>query len=330
MQITTRVAPGRGTLGRAVVFEAVGQPDALSVGSDPGAVDAVLVARAPQPASRPDAAALQADIEKTYQEQILADDGYDQKHQQWAALIAQAERYLALPESFDGGDFGPLTRIATPDPDVAFVTIQAPQPYLAGTLSQNWNYLQTRKDGTVHLQRLGEKDPTHFRDARFWKDGDASMMTVLTVAKISSTAYVPAVSVRRLEGEDWVPESDRFTTNTATLEGHDLFLAADGSLCLDEAIGGAPYVSMAFDGDSPNVVLQGGAEEHPLPLVSGRYVLHVKTEAEKAQEARDAEAARIMESLGRIAGEPAITRSENEVNIDGIKLPVRQVGGGGG
>ncbi|NDD31556.1 MAG: hypothetical protein EB084_25170, partial [Proteobacteria bacterium] len=295
-----------------------------------GAVDAVLVARAPQQASRPDAAALRADIEKTYQEQILADDGFDEKPQQWAALIAQAERYLALPESFDGGDFGPMRRIATPDPDVAFVTIQAPSPYLAGTLSQNWNYLQTRKDGTVHLQRLGEKDPKHFRDARFWKDGDASMMTVLTVAKLASNAYVPAVSVRRLDGDDWVPASDRFVTNTATLEGHDLFLGADGSLCLDEAYTGGPFISMAFDGDSPNVVLRGGADEHPLPLVSGRYVLQVKTEAEKAQEARDAEVARITESFGRIAGEPAITRSENEVNINGVKLPVRRVGGEGG
>jgi hypothetical protein len=54
-------------------------------------------------------------------------------------------------------------------------------------------------------------------------------------------------------------------------------------------------------------------------------VLHVKSEAEKAREARDREVTRIMDGFKRAEEGPGITRGEDTVDIAGVKLPIRKI-----
>lgn len=306
------------------------------VSSGPGAQDSVQLggsAPAPMPTLsrvaawlKPETTAveLKADIEALYAK-IQTDDDYGSKAGQWKLLIEQAEKYLAMPDSFDGPDFGPLSRAKTNDPDVTFVCIHAPRPYLAGTMSRNWNYIQTKTAEGVHLQRIGADETTQAWDAHLWKNGAEEGMTVIGLAIGSTRDVYPVATVYTRQGEDWQPARDRFTTSTGNLEGHKLFPGGDGSLCIEEAWPEPGYLQMAFDGDTNRVLVTGGQETYSIEFADGKYSLDFEPAEEKRRKARERELDRMMDALDQPSTDGAITLDGDTVNIAGVKLPVRRI-----
>lgn len=277
----------------------------------------------PKPAET--AADLKAGIESLHAK-IVSDEDHASKWDQWHHLIAQAERYLAMPDSFDEPDFGPIRRVQTNDAQTVLVDLHVPRPYLAGSMARTWRYIQTKTPNGVHLQQIGADDTTCTRSARLWRNGAEEGMTVLGIAVGSTRDIYPTATVYTRQAGEWHPAKDRFTSDAASIEGRSLFLTEDGSLCLEQVWTGNGDLELAFDGDSPRVCVQGGQETYHLEFSDGRYALHVPTPEERTRQQHEREVRRLTEALEAATPPAAIVRDGDRVSIGKVTLPVRKIG----
>lgn len=299
--------------------------DNVSIGGSPVSTQVDISTVAGALKGMDPAAALRDEISKLYDD-LINDDNYEAKFKNWETIIEKTKTYLTLPESFPEKGFGPLSVHPANDPGVRFVSVSAPRPQIAGTMAQNWNFLQWKDpDGTVHVQQLGEEDPDLYTDGRVWQHGDKTRMTSIGFGKADSRHIYPFIKVFEKGDGEWKTCNNMFVSNVTHIEGHELCLTPDGSLYFENDYATDNVLEVTFDGQGNDVKIDGKKTSKVI-LKDGRYSVASWEEEEKKEKLRqDMEALRKMDEASRKEpGESRITTEENEVNIGGVKLPIRE------
>jgi len=271
---------------------------------------------------RPDAPELRAEIENLYAK-VIDDKTPDEKRSDmWAEIVEKSGEYLKMDGGFNNDSFMPLSRYKTSDPDVQFVTLSAPRPYLAGTMASNWNFIQWKDEKGVHAQALGEDDCSWHTDGKVWKDGDRTLLTALGLSKASTRDVGAFVKVLEKKEDGWTARANMFQSPVAELEGHELYLS-DSSFSVANDMATDNVLEFSFAGNHDDILIKGENENH-LTLQDGVYQLHPgKTKQEKHQEEVKKELEDSIEHLKTGNTEAGIEIEKNKVNIAGVTLPIK-------
>jgi len=272
---------------------------------------------------RPDAPELRAKIEDLYAK-VIDDKTPDEKRSDiWAEIVEKSGEYLKMEGGFNSDCTMPLSRYSTSDPDVQFVTLSAPRPYLAGTMASNWNFIQWKDEKGVHAQSLGEDDCSWNTEGKVWKEGDTTYLTALGLSKASTRDMGAYVKVYEKKDDGWAASKNRFQSPVAELEGHELYLSDEGSFSVANDMTTDSVLEFSFAGNHNDILIKGENENH-LTLQDGVYHLHPgKTKQERHQEEVKKELEDSIERLKTGNTEAGIEIEKNKVNIGGVTLPIK-------
>ncbi|MHC9543800.1 MAG: hypothetical protein AB9903_30170 [Vulcanimicrobiota bacterium] len=275
---------------------------------------------------KPDAAAVRSEIEGLYEKVIADTTADDDRSGIWEQIVTRSEEYLKMEGGFNTDSFEPMMRYATSDPDIQFVTLSAPRPYLAGTMASNWNFIQWKDEKGIHVQSLGKDTCDWYHDGKVWKDGDTTYLTGLGLAKGSSRDMGAYVSVMEKTEDGWVQVKNRFTSPVTHLEGHELYLSPNGSFSLENDMATDDVLEFSFIDNSSDISIKG-KDEHILALQDGIYHLHPgKTKEERRQEQMKKELEESLTNLKNGDTEDHISIENDKVNIGGVTLPIKSPG----
>ncbi|MHC9540987.1 MAG: hypothetical protein AB9903_15920 [Vulcanimicrobiota bacterium] len=247
----------------------------------------------------------------------------------WDQIVNKSEEYLKMEGGFNPTSFGPMKRYATSDPAIQFVTLSAPEPYLAGATASNWNFIQWKDDKGIHVQSIGKDDCNWYHSGKVWKEGGTTFLTGLGLSKISNRYQDAHVTVFEKKEEGWVPSENRFTSPVSQLERHDLYRLRDGSFSVENDVASfecTDFLKLSFIDNSSDISIKG-KEEHILTLQDGVYHLHPD---ESVRERRQKQMKKeLEESITRLSSgdnQEQISIEDNQVNICGVTLPIRSPG----